>query len=772
MEISRIDTTKLSELTNTSLTENTYLPSPSPLLNQRPIDSENPAEQLPDLGRFPFQRRRRGGRDGGSQTRRKSKAGEHVQPKAAPKSTVEIPLPLEETPKPPALASSDPVDPGAHAMREAMQTFHRASPLNTLRLGTNSDHLPTPQEQPASHGTTSKLIPGTSFAVAPGTQMYPPSSIGGTIWPEHKKESLSNTAQATLMNIPANADKTVTSLELRQLLDLNPSYTRLCEILEAKGFSFDRRHFALALLNDVPPNSAATVSPPNPKSSPTEMSPNRTQAQSRQLKAGGDSTAKCHATHSLDLLTSETSEQTSNSTFPLSQDPTRTSPFISGRRESTSSSNSPRRPRGRPRKDGLPQKRAKTADKQSLSETSRTNNQTDSSTPRLLPHQSSPRSSNNTRPMHSNTTHPASITQKPYHTKDLRNDEEIRTGASPLASTLDQQSLPHTAVTPDRYSKIQWSNDRNKTVDSRTFQSAPGLRSRYEPLRPLENHLDTSPSDPPTSEPAAVKVTVLKPDSNVQSALPEEPPPIPKPVHPTKREMALKQDFNDIVDLTKDLSDDDHSPDQQSAEALAESVSYADGHVRSRDNTLARDKTPSRDYSLPLPSSQHQDSDSQDNDVLRADSSHRSGAEMTTTTKHPAVDLSRFKAPMASSYARRDTVRSADIITPIDKGKALRRSHYNMMTVARDVLIATGKHPHEEMLNYHLESLEKNFRHVKKDSELSTFRWDLVDPSAEVQDANGKAELAVAEPDPQLVVPRQRVPTTQIPIGSGKTTVN
>ncbi|KAF2267038.1 hypothetical protein CC78DRAFT_566452 [Lojkania enalia] len=68
------------------------------------------------------------------------------------------------------------------------------------------------------------------------------------------------------------------------------------------------------------------------------------------------------------------------------------------------------------------------------------------------------------------------------------------------------------------------------------------------------------------------------------------------------------------------------------------------------------------------------------------------------------------------------------VVEPIDKGKALRRNTYNIKTIARDVLLACGRHPEERALNAHLEILKINIPQVDSNSDLSTIRWDIIDP--------------------------------------------
>ena len=68
------------------------------------------------------------------------------------------------------------------------------------------------------------------------------------------------------------------------------------------------------------------------------------------------------------------------------------------------------------------------------------------------------------------------------------------------------------------------------------------------------------------------------------------------------------------------------------------------------------------------------------------------------------------------------------LIKPIDRTAALHRSAYDPETVARDVLLAAGLHPHRKGLNCHLEVLRTKFPQVDHSSDLATFRWDLVEP--------------------------------------------
>ena len=95
----------------------------------------------------------------------------------------------------------------------------------------------------------------------------------------------------------------------------------------------------------------------------------------------------------------------------------------------------------------------------------------------------------------------------------------------------------------------------------------------------------------------------------------------------------------------------------------------------------------------------------------------------------PIIQETTVRVEPMSKPLRWDALQEKDIVRPIHMGRdALRRSIYNPETIARDFLLATGSHPNMGPLNIHLDILQKRFRFVNDDSNMSTFRWDLVDP--------------------------------------------
>ena len=109
-----------------------------------------------------------------------------------------------------------------------------------------------------------------------------------------------------------------------------------------------------------------------------------------------------------------------------------------------------------------------------------------------------------------------------------------------------------------------------------------------------------------------------------------------------------------------------------------------------------------------------------------------------------------------------NALKQKDIVQPIHKRRdALRRSKYNPETIARDVLLATGSHPDMDSLNAHLDTLRRRFRGVNLQSNMSSFRWDLVDPK---QDAEPNAGQHL-ENYPEREIRHEREPEPERQVG-------
>ncbi|OCK86415.1 hypothetical protein K432DRAFT_438512 [Lepidopterella palustris CBS 459.81] len=169
-------------------------------------------------------------------------------------------------------------------------------------------------------------------------------------------------------------------------------------------------------------------------------------------------------------------------------------------------------------------------------------------------------------------------------------------------------------------------------------------------------------------------------------------PPRSTPKPTSKEEAARKRNFSEVVDLTG-YSDEELPPPQKKPQLDAYSHQILHGSV----------PTSAMESHAPSP---------------------QFGNFTYNQAATPQPPATSYTPPMPTA----NDIRFADVVQPIDKRKALRRSSYNIKTIARDVLIATGKHPEMRPLNAHLEVLKSSFNKVDNNSDLSTFRWDIVDP--------------------------------------------
>ncbi|KAL6704008.1 hypothetical protein ACN47E_008859 [Coniothyrium glycines] len=158
-----------------------------------------------------------------------------------------------------------------------------------------------------------------------------------------------------------------------------------------------------------------------------------------------------------------------------------------------------------------------------------------------------------------------------------------------------------------------------------------------------------------------------------------------------KEEAARKRNLSDLVDLTL-LSDDDMGPPIK----------------KLKSDALYPSETPHAHLQ----------------DAVGVDKPPVIANFPTASVPTPAPQMSTA----ISAQAPPSELRYKTYVEPLDKKKALRRNAYNPTTIARDVLLACGRHPTERQLNQHLDSLRTTLAQVTFDSDLSTIRWDLIDP--------------------------------------------
>ncbi|KAF2131364.1 hypothetical protein P153DRAFT_364956 [Dothidotthia symphoricarpi CBS 119687] len=159
-----------------------------------------------------------------------------------------------------------------------------------------------------------------------------------------------------------------------------------------------------------------------------------------------------------------------------------------------------------------------------------------------------------------------------------------------------------------------------------------------------------------------------------------------------KEEAARKRNLSDLVDLTMLSDEEDLGPPQK---RLNVGSTYQSTYPQIQD-AMNVDEQPAV------------------NNFPTASVPSRPALEPTThAVKLPPNDLGH-----------------RSVVQVLDKRKALRRNTYNPATIARDVLLACGRFPGERQLNQHLDVMRQHIPQITNDSDLSTIRWDLIDPGS------------------------------------------
>ncbi|RVX66826.1 hypothetical protein B0A52_09556 [Exophiala mesophila] len=191
-------------------------PNPQTPTRHRVVVENNP-EGLPDLGRFPAERRNRYGRS--------------LKQNEASAASVP-PVPASNT-----IVQSNP--------SSAPSDGHFGEVVASIPQATSAAAAAVPQ-------AASSQVPARSKSTsATGTS-------GNTVWPEEKRTALADAAVSLLKGLPGNANIELASSEVHAMLEKNPSYIELCVLLESKGLRFHRGQFARQLLNSVPYLNAPT----------------------------------------------------------------------------------------------------------------------------------------------------------------------------------------------------------------------------------------------------------------------------------------------------------------------------------------------------------------------------------------------------------------------------------------------------------------------------------------------------------------------------------
>jgi hypothetical protein len=245
--------------------------------------------------------------------------------------------------------------------------------------------------------------------------------------------------------------------------------------------------------------------------------------------------------------------------------------------------------------------------------------------------------------------------------------------AVPDVNSATRKSVPQPALTPVQKPHVPPAVMKKEVATPVVATSLQYARAVVSPINrgsypPFPDNGSPAPTPVPVAEMVPIKPELRKPAN--------------------KEEAARKRNLSDLVDLTQLSEDEDMGPPpkRHNADSM-----YAFGSPHA--DAMIVDEEPSTP-NFPI---------------------------ANTPTHQP-------QAPVPQPIQPPSELRHRNYVEPLEKKKALRRNQYNPATIARDVLLACGRHPSERQLNQHLDMLRTTLPQISFDSDLSTIRWDLIDP--------------------------------------------
>jgi len=263
----------------------------------------------------------------------------------------------------------------------------------------------------------------------------------------------------------------------------------------------------------------------------------------------------------------------------------------------------------------------------------------------------------------------------------------------------------------------------------------------------------------------------------VGSAQPAQEVRPPSPARPPadKEEAARKRGFGDLVDLTADDSDDGdlppmktmkpsqaprpgayqqqhaqrpqqlHQPNQQYNQQQTHTAGAFDkfrmppSAVPSPQNVGSPFTTPGISTAQTMYMQPNGSFGKAPTAVMSATTGPIAGPANPPLTKQPIVPNPasqpiKRKGP-SNEQLQQERIRGRMVVEPIMRDRVARRSTYDSRTIARDILLATGRHPDMRPLNSHLNAMQKllgdrggMLDQSGNKSDLATIKWDILDP--------------------------------------------
>ena len=249
----------------------------------------------------------------------------------------------------------------------------------------------------------------------------------------------------------------------------------------------------------------------------------------------------------------------------------------------------------------------------------------------------------------------------------------------------------------------------------------------------------------------------------------EEPPRPPA----DKEEAARKRTFGDLVDLTAEDSDDEGLPPKKIMQPPTAPVNGAPPQqvYLQQPTSFQQFMFKKHGQSIPVPGQgmMHPPRAPTANMTLPSNmpSHQQPNGQAPTMQQPPVVQQPPVKprGPTAEQL-QQQRMKGKMLVEPIMRDRVARKSNYDSRTIATDVLLATGRHPDMRGLNAHLANTQKllsshggEFDSGGNRSDLSTIRWDIIDPvrpkkSKDEKDDDGKLSASAEPPTPRTAAAR------------------
>ena len=360
-------------------------------------------------------------------------------------------------------------------------------------------------------------------------------------------------------------------------------------------------------------------------------------------------------------------------------------------------------------------------------------------------------------------------------TKDRSSMGNQQNGYQPSTGTVDYEAPRFTSLADAARDVNSMGAAPTANMQGGPVQPPPSFASPYFGLQPpaINGSRAPSQSQPPEQKP------IIKPEE------PRKPP--------ANKEEAARKTFGDLVDLTAEDSDDDGPPKK--------TLQTANGQLNGVNGQQPPPPLPGaaagfKQFKQPMSF----------NDFYRHGQcppqpgwngqppihnfAPPPARMLPSMPQQPPMQpvMPRPKGPSAESK-QQERIKGRMLVEPIMRDRVARKSKYDSRTIARDVLLATGRHPDMRALNQHLANMQRllgthgggfDTEGGRGDrSDLSTIRWDIIDPGEPTEKAESKKPVPAAagedvtadaddeDNEPEMTGPARHVARRAVDSGDG-----